>query len=176
MAYRGQRKKGIKSGSARKKSVRRVFWVVAALVIAGAAALALWPSLNEKGDSGRSETAGTVQGQAGSRADSAGSYQDFHALIGRWLRPDGGYVIKIRNIDALGKMDAGYYNPHSINVSRAEASRVGNDVKIFIELQDTGYPGSTYTLFYNVQKDVLEGIYYQAAQRQNYNVVFVRMK
>ena len=58
----------------------------------------------------------------------------------------------------------------------AEASRVGNDVKIFIELQDTGYPGSTYTLFYNVQRDVLEGIYYQAAQRQNYNVVFVRMK
>lgn len=176
MAYRGQGKKGIKSGSARTKSVRRVFWAVAALVIAGAAALAFWPSLSEKGDSARSTAAGTVQGQAGSKADSAGSSQDFHALIGRWLRPDGGYVIKIRNIDALGKVDAGYYNPHSINVSRAEASRVGNDVKIFIELQDTGYPGSTYTLFYNVQKDVLVGIYYQAAQRQNYNVVFVRMK
>ena len=47
-------------------------------------------------------------------------HYDFHKLIGRWLRPDGGYVIDIRKIHADGKMDAGYYNPQPINVSRAE--------------------------------------------------------
>ena len=35
----------------------------------------------------------------------------FHVLKGRWLRPDGGYIIQIRSVDGSGKMDAGYFNP-----------------------------------------------------------------
>jgi len=50
MAHRGQRKNKIKRGPAAKRSTRRVFWAVAALVIAAAAALALWLSPSEKGD------------------------------------------------------------------------------------------------------------------------------
>ena len=34
-------------------------------------------------------------------------------LQGRWRRPDGGYVIEIKEIDASGKMDAGYFNHQS---------------------------------------------------------------
>jgi len=108
--------------------------------------------------------------------DSDNIHYDFHRLIGRWLRPDGGYVIDIRKIDANGKVDAGYYNPQPINVLRAEVIGVDAGIKLFIELQDVGYPGSTYTLIYNPQKDMMFGLYYQAAMEQNFDVVFVRTK
>ena len=100
----------------------------------------------------------------------------FDRLQGRWLRPDGGYVIEIRNIEINGKMDAGYFNPRPINVSRAEASQEGTTTKVFIELRDKNYPGSTYTLTYDPQSDQLQGVYFQAAQQQSFDVVFVRMK
>ena len=100
----------------------------------------------------------------------------FDRLKGRWRRPDGGYVIEIRNVEANGKMDAGYYNPRPINVSRAEASEEGTAAKVFIELRDTNYPGSTYTLTYDPQSDQLKGVYFQAALQQSFDVVFVRMK
>ncbi len=97
-------------------------------------------------------------------------------LVGRWVRTDGGYIIEIRNIAADGKMDAGYFNPRPINVSVAEASRASNGTRVFIELQDTGYPGSTYTLNYDPTKDALTGFYYQAVIKQNFDVVFARIK
>ena len=37
-------------------------------------------------------------------------------------------------------MAAGYFNPKSIHVAQAEASREGNAVKVFIELRDVNYP------------------------------------
>ena len=95
-------------------------------------------------------------------------------LVGRWLRPDGGYILEIRNVTTDGKMQAGYFNPRPINVSRAEASLDGESVKVFVELRDVNYPGSTYTLVYLPQNDQLSGIYYQALQQQRFEVVFVR--
>ena len=97
-------------------------------------------------------------------------------LKGRWRRPDGGYVIEIREIDARGKMDTGYFNPRPINVSRAEASQEGTTTKVFIELRDTNYPGSTYTLTYDPPSDQLKGVYFQATLQQSFDVVFVRLK
>jgi hypothetical protein len=73
-------------------------------------------------------------------------------------------------------VDAGYYNPQPINVSRAEAIGEDAGIKLFIELRDVGYPGSIYTLIYNPQKDMMFGLYYQAAMGQNFDVVFVRTK
>ncbi|MGA6924475.1 MAG: hypothetical protein WBY88_02270 [Desulfosarcina sp.] len=101
---------------------------------------------------------------------------DYHPLIGRWQRTDGGYVIEIKRIAADGAMQADYYNPNPIHVARAAASLFKEHLKVEVELQDTGYPGSTYTLLYDPKKDALLGLYYQAVQRQNYDVVFVRMK
>jgi hypothetical protein len=101
---------------------------------------------------------------------------EFESLKGRWLRPDGGYVLEIGEIDAGGKMVARYFNPRPINVSRAEASLDGTTTQVFIELRDTNYPGSTYTLTYDPQTDQLKGVYFQAALQQSFDVVFVRLK
>jgi hypothetical protein len=100
---------------------------------------------------------------------------EFQQLKGKWLRPDGGYVIEVRSIDDRGKVDAAYFNPKPIHVARAEASLNGALTKLFIELRDVNYPGSTYTLAYNPAADQLAGIYYQALQQQSFEVVFVRM-
>ena len=32
-------------------------------------------------------------------------------LQGKWLRPDGGYVIEVRNVEDGGTMDVAYFNP-----------------------------------------------------------------
>ena len=101
---------------------------------------------------------------------------DYRPLIGRWLRTDGGYVIEIRRVATDGSMEARYFNPRPINVSMAKASTFKNYIKVEVELRDAGYPGSTYTLLYDPDRDTLLGLYYQAAQRQNFDVVFVRMK
>jgi len=103
-----------------------------------------------------------------------GDETNFQALTGRWLRPDGGYIIDIRGIDSVGRVDARYFNPAEINVSRAEATLEEGQLKLFIELRDRGYPGSTYDLVYDAQKDTLFGVYFQAVQQQNFQVLFVR--
>ena len=105
-----------------------------------------------------------------------GANGGFDKLNGRWLRPDGGYILEIRAVDAGGKIDGVYLNPKPINIAKAEATRDGSTVKVFVELRAPNYPGSTYTLIYDPQQDQLRGIYFQAVQQQNFNVYFVRRK
>ena len=97
-------------------------------------------------------------------------------LIGRWVRPDGGYVIDIRNVDADGKLQAAYFNPRPIHVSQARVTKAQKKLQIFLELRDVGYPGATYTLTYNAQHDVLAGLYFQPTVDQTFDVVFVRIQ
>ena len=99
---------------------------------------------------------------------------DFKAIVGEWVRSDGGYVIRVRNVLPDGTVDAGYFNPGPINVSEARVSLWKGLVKLVIKLQDQGYPGSTYTLFYYTEKDAMAGFYYQAVAGQTYEVVFIR--
>jgi hypothetical protein len=99
---------------------------------------------------------------------------DMGMLKGRWLRPDGGYILTIRSVDGSGKMDASYHNPNPISVSRAEATWEGSAIKVFVELWGKGYPGSTYKLTYDPKSNELRGIYFQAALRQSFEVVFVK--
>ena len=101
---------------------------------------------------------------------------DFMVLNGRWARTDGDYVIEIKSVDPGGQMQAAYYNPNPINVSRAEAARSGAAVTVFIELRGPGYPGSTYTLIHDPKSDQLKGIYHHAGLQKNFEVVFVRGK
>jgi hypothetical protein len=110
----------------------------------------------------------------GSRAASQVEAVDYAKLVGRWLRPDGGYIIEIQNVDMNGKMNAAYYNPRSINVSQSLASQKDGIIEIFIELRDTGYPGATYTLKYDQGNDILTGLYYQPSLGQTFDVQFVR--
>lgn len=100
----------------------------------------------------------------------------FEKLKGRWVRPDGGYVLEIRAVDSRGAIDAAYLNPRPINVGRAEATRNGSTLKVVVELRAPNYPGSTYTLTYDPKGDQLKGVYFQAVMRQTFDVVFVRMK
>ena len=97
-------------------------------------------------------------------------------LKGKWLRPDGGYVVEVRSVEDGGTMDVAYFNPRPINVSKAEVSQEGTTTKVFLELRDVHYPGSTYTLTYDPTSDQLKGVYYQAALQQRFDVVFVRMQ
>jgi len=97
-------------------------------------------------------------------------------LIGNWVRTDGGYIIAVRSVDPGGRVDAAYFNPRPINVSRAEAVVKGKTARLFIELRDEGYPGSTYTLQYDSTNDALVAVYFQAVLQQSFNVIFVRLK
>jgi hypothetical protein len=98
----------------------------------------------------------------------------FSALPGRWVRPDGGYVINIRRADVDGKLDADYANPNPLPFSRAEATRDGKIIRLFFELRAGGYNGSTYTLTYDPANDVLRGVYFQAVAQQKFDIHFTR--
>jgi hypothetical protein len=99
---------------------------------------------------------------------------DYNGLIGSWVRPDGGYVIEISKIHPDGKVDAAYFNPRPIHVSRSNVSDEGGIIELYIELQDQGYPGSTYTLKFNPEHDVMVGFYFQAVIQQPFDVIFKR--
>ena len=95
-------------------------------------------------------------------------------LFGRWLRADGGYVLELRGGDMSGVLQAGYFNPKSINVSRAVWMQGGAGLQVAVELNDTGYPGATYVLTYDAQNDRLAGQYTQPAMQQSFDIEFVR--
>ncbi len=97
-------------------------------------------------------------------------------LVGRWVRPDGGYVIQIKSVQDNGTLEAAYLNPNPIHVAQAKASLDGSTVKVFVELRDVNYPGSTYTLQYEPAADLLKGIYYQAVAQEQYQIFFQRLK
>ena len=99
---------------------------------------------------------------------------DFQPLIGRWVRTDTPYVIEITGAGNDGTLKAGYYNPRSINVSHAKASDNEGELRVFVELRDVNYPGSTYTLTYDRTGDQLIGVYFQAVAGQKFNVAFRR--
>jgi hypothetical protein len=45
-----------------------------------------------------------------------------------------------------------------------------------LELRDANYPGSFYNLRYDPKNDRLMGTYFQAVQRETYDIEFVRIK
>ena len=95
-------------------------------------------------------------------------------LIGNWLRPDGGYIIEINDMHEKGTLEARYLNPRPINIAQAEWKEEDNRLKIYILFDDVNYPGSTYTLDYFPDRDLLIGAYFQAVQQQSYYVEFMR--
>lgn len=107
---------------------------------------------------------------------SAAPAPAFAKLIGKWARPDGGYVITISGVGAEGKLDANYANPARLPFSKSEASRDDDQIRLFFELVAGGYNGSTYTLAYDPASDTLHGIYYQAVVKQSFDVRFARSK
>jgi hypothetical protein len=83
-------------------------------------------------------------------------------------------VLDIKSVAADGKLDAAYLNPNPINVAQAEASMNGAAIDVFVELRDVNYPGSTYELTLDAAGNRLSGVYFQAAQQQQFDVTFDR--
>jgi hypothetical protein len=154
------------------RSRMSVYLAILVLLTVGVFAGLAYFILHEKQTKAQSSTAPAAK-ESGAWPEAK---TEFESLKGRWVRPDGGYIVAVREIDASGKMVASYFNPRSINVSRAEASRDGTSLKVFIELRDRNYPGATYNLTYDPGSDQLRGVYFQPALNQSFDVAFVRIK
>jgi len=156
-------------GKVKKKPNKRVRkkrkkWLLPliCLVLIGLAAAAFYCLMNRSS----TEPAATISQQR--------ETPDFDRLVGSWVRPDGGYVIEISKIYPDGKVDAAYFNPRPIHISRSNVSEEDGIIELFIELQGKGYPGSTYTLKYKPEYDAMVGIYFQAVIQQPFDVIFQR--
>jgi hypothetical protein len=101
---------------------------------------------------------------------------DLQLIFGRWVRPDGGYMLDLKEIEKDGTLKAAYFNPTPINVYRAELYWKQDAITIFVELRDLNYPGSTYNLIYDPKTDRLVGTYFQAVQKVSYDIEFMRSK
>ena len=95
-------------------------------------------------------------------------------LKGSWVRPDGGYRIVVNGVAADGHLEAMYFNPSQLPFAKAQASRDGATLRVFLELTAGGYGGSTYALTYEQASDRLVGTYYQAVAKQKFDVYFAR--
>ena len=69
-------------------------------------------------------------------------------LEGKWVRQDGGYRLVLEDVKPDGSLKASYFNPGKINVSISNWKIENERLHLFIELRDTNYPGSTYSLVY----------------------------
>jgi hypothetical protein len=130
--------------------------------------------------SGCEKTASPPASPPGSRPETpapavAAPKPEHQKLLGKWQRPDGGYVIELRSVNAEGKFEAGYFNPAPIHIERALAFSEGGKLKVFVLLQDANYPGCTYKLTYDPQADQLFGEYFQATMQETYAVTFARL-
>lgn len=150
----------------------------AAVVLAVAIVAAAVFSWNKWGRAGTQATPAPVAGpETTNPASSVAPLKPgYEKVKGRWMRSDGDYLLEIRAVEPGGKMEVGYLNPRPIHVAKAEASQVGETLKVFIELRDVNYPGSTYNLAYDPAADRLKGTYYQAVTGETYEILFVRLK
>ena len=105
-----------------------------------------------------------------------GKTHDANRLEGRWVRPDGGYVLELRDIKKDGSLKAAYFNPRPVNVHQATWESRAGVITVFVELRDINYPGSKYDLQYDPKSDRLKGAYFQAVEKQTYAIEFVRSK
>ena len=101
---------------------------------------------------------------------------DKNTLIGDWMRTDAQYLIRITKVNDDGTMTAQYFNPNPINVGRANWEQSYGNLKAIVEMRDVNYPGSTYTLNYLPDRDILAGEYYQAVEGLTFYVEFSRKK
>ncbi len=163
-----QRQKAEPNRTRTPPSPSRNFPVGAAILVTFAVIVALGVWLS------RSKPEPTANAPAATIAPKA--QPGFDKLVGRWIRPDGGYVIELTRAEENGRLEAAYFNPDPIQVAQAEASRQGTTIRVFIELRGANYSGSTYTLTYEPESDQLAGEYFQALLQQKFEVAFRRLE
>jgi hypothetical protein len=148
---------------------------IALVALAAAVAVVFWwrPRVSQEPAAPRT-AASALSNQGVVAPATAASVVNEQRLVGRWLRPDGGYVLEIRRARADQRLEASYFNPRPVNVSHAEWRDAGGKLGVFVELRDVNYPGATYTLTYVPEQDQLAGTYVQPAVQQSFEVVFTR--
>jgi hypothetical protein len=98
---------------------------------------------------------------------------DFKAAVaGDWVRTDADYILQVVQLKDDGTVDVKYLNPKPIHVGNATWREENGLLLIYVELQDVNYPGSNYTLVYNPANNMLAGQYFQAVEKQTYQVEF----
>lgn len=97
-------------------------------------------------------------------------------FLGKWVRPDGGYILEIKAVKPDGTVDAAYFNPSPIPVESAKLESVGGEQELHVVLRGAGYPGSTYTLKSAEGGKKLVGNYFQATLKENFAIYFERAK
>ena len=157
------------------KPKRRKFSLVLTILICAAVGAGGWLFYYESGMKNNPKPEASNAQKSKREMVQTNSPENFQNLVGRWIRPDGGYIIEIRNVDSNGLLQAGYFNPRPIHVSQARLTFVNQEPQVFIELRDVGYPGATYKLNYHSKQDVLAGLYHQPTAGQSFEVIFVRM-
>ena len=95
-------------------------------------------------------------------------------LVGSWVRPDGGYKLVVKSVAADGQAVVEYFNPSPIHVSEAHATIKDGVPILDVKFDDVNYTGSTYHLTLSPDKKRLDGKYYQAVQKQTYEIFFER--
>jgi hypothetical protein len=153
---------------------RRMPGPLAIVLLVVLAAGGFWWSKHREADAVPAANPSTTT-QTMNAPSSSEALPAFEKLKGRWLRAEGSYIVEVRSVEPGGKMDAAYFNPRPINVAKAEAMKDGGDLKVFVELRDVNYPGSTYTLTYQPATDRLAGTYFHAVSGQNMDVEFSRL-
>jgi hypothetical protein len=100
----------------------------------------------------------------------------FGVLKGRWQALNGYEVLEIKQIEATGRMEAAFWKPEPVHVSRAQAGRDGKVTRVLIHLR---YPDSSccfFDLTYEPGSERLKGIYWLKGRSKSTDVVFIRVK
>lgn len=109
-------------------------------------------------------------------APTAVSGEEPRRLVGRWQRSDSDYTIEVASAGGDGSIEARYFNPQPIHVSRAAWKTEAGRLLLFVELTDRGYPGNNYALVYDPGSDALVGEYRHLGLNETYEVAFSRLK
>jgi hypothetical protein len=149
--------------------------IIAVFVLAGAAVfLILRPPSKSSLNTPPAADSAPETNRPAAAAPTAADPNAAGKLVGRWAREDGGYVLEIRAAAADGTLQAAYFNPNPINVSRAAWNPAERGLFVFVELRDVNYPGATYKLNYAPEKDELAGEYFQPTLQETFPVRFLR--
>lgn len=112
--------------------------------------------------------------ESGEQQPNVTEAEELERVAGRWLRPDGGYILELSRSGPEERFKATYLNPRPIRVATTRVSRKNSAVRVYVELLDVGYPGSYYDLVYDRSNDRLIGFYFQAKMNATFDVFFVR--
>jgi hypothetical protein len=102
--------------------------------------------------------------------------QDKNLLKGVWGRTDATGVVNISEVLDNGLLKTTFYSPKMINIEKAVWTNSSDVLRIYILLREDNYPGSSFSLNYMAEKDLLLGVYFDALTNESLTISFERIK